>query len=156
MTGDPLWTFACAFYGRPGIAEACLALQDEADVDVALLLYLIWCAQTGRPVDAAAIVRAEARAAPWRAQVIAPLRAVRRAMRSELLPGQPTQALRERIKAVELEAERLALAALSAAAPSPTGPAGSGGDALALYSAHLGRPWPDAPLQMLRATLGPD
>jgi hypothetical protein len=29
MTGDPLRTFACAFYGRPGVAAACLALQDE-------------------------------------------------------------------------------------------------------------------------------
>ena len=23
MTSDPLWTFACAFYGRPGVAAAC-------------------------------------------------------------------------------------------------------------------------------------
>ncbi|GJE41364.1 TIGR02444 family protein [Methylobacterium soli] len=154
MTGDPLWTFACEFYGRPGIAEACLALQDEAGADVPLLLYLIWCARTGRPVDAAAIAGADDRIASWRVQVIAPLRAIRRAMRSELLPGQSTQAHRERIKAAELEAERLALAALSAAAPEPVCAADSGTDVLALYAAHLGRPWPDAPLRVLRAALG--
>ncbi|MDP4004757.1 TIGR02444 family protein [Methylobacterium sp. NEAU K] len=153
MTGDPLWTFACELYGRPGIAQACLALQDEGGVDVPLLLYLIWCDRTGRPVDATAIMRANARVAPWRGQVIAPLRAIRRAMRSELLPGQPTEALRERIKAAELDAERLALAALSEAAPAPNGPAGSGTDALAHYAAHLRLPWPDGPLQVLTAAL---
>ncbi len=52
MTSDPLWTFACAFYGRPGVAAACLALQDEGGADVPLLLYLIWCGRTGRRLDA--------------------------------------------------------------------------------------------------------
>jgi uncharacterized protein (TIGR02444 family) len=153
MTDDPLWTFACELYGRPGVAEACLALQDAAGVDVPLLIYLIWCTRTGRPVDAAEVVRANARVAPWRKQVVEPLRAIRRAMRSDLLPGQPTQAHRERIKAAELEAERLALAALSAAAPEQAEGGGWGTDVLALYAAHLGRPWPDAHVRALRAAL---
>ena len=32
------WAFALAIYARPGVAEACLALQNEAGVDVMLLL----------------------------------------------------------------------------------------------------------------------
>ena len=66
MTSDPLWTFACAFYGRPGVAAACLALQDEGGADVPLLLYLIWCGRTGRRLDASALAGAEARIGPWR------------------------------------------------------------------------------------------
>ncbi|MBA9065663.1 TIGR02444 family protein [Methylobacterium sp. 092160098-2] len=153
MTSDPLWTFACAFYGRPGVAAACLALQDEGGADVPLLLYLIWCGRTGRRLDASALAGAEARIGPWRGQVISPLRAIRRAMRSDILSGQTTEALRERIKLAEIEAERLALAALFEAAPVPDMPASSGGEALALYAAHLGRTWPEAPLRVLATAL---
>lgn len=153
MHGDPLWTFACDLYGRPGVAQACLVLQDEAGADVPVLLYLIWCARTGRPVDAAEVARAQVRTASWRREVIEPLRAVRRALRSDLLPGQPTRAYREQVKAVELEAERLALAALSEAAPEPAQALGSGDTALTLYAAHLERPWPEAPVRALRAAL---
>jgi uncharacterized protein (TIGR02444 family) len=153
MIGDPLWTFACAFYGRPGVAAACLALQDEGGVDVPLLLYLIWCGRTGRRLDASALAGAEARIAPWRGQVIIPLRTIRRAMRSDLLPGQVTDPLRERVKLAEIEAERLALVALFEAAPVPDAPASSGAEALALYATHLGRPWPEAPLRVLTRAL---
>jgi uncharacterized protein (TIGR02444 family) len=153
MTGDPLWTFACAFYGRPGIAAACLALQDEGGADVPLLLYLIWCGRTGRRLDASALAGAEARISPWRGQVIIPLRTIRRAMRSGLLPGQVTDLLRERIKVAEIEAERLALATLFQAAPVPDAPASSGAEALTLYAAHLGKPWPEAPVRVLVTAL---
>jgi uncharacterized protein (TIGR02444 family) len=153
MTGDPLWTFACAFYGRPGVAAACLTLQDEGGVDVPLLLYLIWCGRTGRTLDASALAGAEARITPWRGQVIIPLRTIRHVMRSDLLPGQVTDPLRERIKLAEIEAERLALAALFEAAPIPDAPATSGAEALPLYAAHLGRPWPEAPLRVLGTAL---
>ena len=130
-----------------------LILQDAAGADVPVLLYLIWCARSGRPVDAAEVVRAEACITSWRGEVIEPLRAVRRAMRSNLLPGQPTEACREGLKAVELEAERLALAALAASAPEPAGAAGSGNAVLTLYAAHLGAPWPAEAAGALRAAL---
>ena len=32
------WAFALAIYARPGVAEACLTLQNEAGLDVMLLL----------------------------------------------------------------------------------------------------------------------
>ncbi|MGB6637399.1 MAG: DUF2390 domain-containing protein, partial [Bradyrhizobium sp.] len=31
------WAFALAIYAKPGVAEACLTLQNEAGVDVMLL-----------------------------------------------------------------------------------------------------------------------
>lgn len=139
MTGDALWDFALRLYARPGVAPACLALQDEAGADVTLVLYLVWCGETGRPLDVDAIAAANARLGPWRAAVVAPLRAARRAMKGGLLPGIDTEGCRERVKAVELQAERLALAALSAMAaePSRVGP-GAARRNLSLYAAHLG------------------
>jgi uncharacterized protein (TIGR02444 family) len=38
---DPFWRFSLDLYGRPGVAPACLALQDEAGADVNLVLYLL-------------------------------------------------------------------------------------------------------------------
>ena len=147
---DPLWRFARGFYARPGIAPACLALQDEAGCDVTLVLWLLWCADTGRRLDAGAVASAEARLVPWRASVVTPLRAVRRAMKGGLLPGIDTNACREGVKAAELQAERLALAALLALAPEPSGvEVGAAARYLALYAACLGRALPEPALRVL-------
>jgi len=43
-SGNPFWDFSLAVYRRPGVAAACLRLQDEAGVDVNLLLYFCWLA----------------------------------------------------------------------------------------------------------------
>lgn len=153
MSDDPLWLFARDFYGRPGMAAACLALQDGSGCDVPLVLWLLWCAETGRSLDAGAIAAADARLAAWCAAVVAPLRAARRAMKGGLLPGIDTDPCRERVKAVELEAERLALAALAAMAPELSrDEAGAGARHLALYADHLGRGLPAAAVQALLGT----
>ena len=44
------WAFALALYARPGVAEACLTLQNEAGVDVMLLLVAIFAAVKHRLV----------------------------------------------------------------------------------------------------------
>ncbi|ACL58225.1 TIGR02444 family protein [Methylobacterium nodulans] len=147
MSEDPLWTFSLDLYGRPGAAPACLTLQDEAGADVTILLYLIWCAATNRSLDAGAVRAADDAVAAWRAAVVEPLRRVRRATKTPLLAGTGTEAFRDRIKAVEIEAERLALAALSAGAPRagpPLDPLASARRHLDLYALHLGRPLPRA------------
>ncbi len=150
MSDDPLWRFALGFYARPGAAPACLELQDEAGCDVTLVLWLLWCADDGRPLDAGAIAAADARLARWRDAVVVPLRATRRAMREALLPGIDTEPCRGRVKALELEAERLALAALSATAPEVSGvEADAAVRNLARYEAHLGREFPQAAVQVL-------
>ncbi len=157
MDAHPLWAFALALYGRPGAAPACLALQDEAAADVILVLYLIWCAETGRSLDAEAVRSADAAVAPWRAAVVAPLRAVRRAMKAPLLPGLATEPLRDRIKTAEIEAEHLALAALAAGAPAPERsapePLAAANRYLDLYAGHLGRSLPRGPREALLRAL---
>ncbi|BAQ45988.1 MULTISPECIES: TIGR02444 family protein [Methylobacterium] len=157
MDAHALWAFALALYGRPGAAPACLALQDEAAADVTLVLYLIWCAETGRPLNAEAVRSADAAVAPWRAAVVAPLRAVRRAMKAPLLPGLATESLRDRIKASEIEAERLALVILAVGAPAPEPsapePLAAANRYLDLYAVHLGRPLPPVPREALLRAL---
>lgn len=106
---DAFWHYSLAFYARPGVAEACLCLQDEAGVDVNVLLYLLYLAETGWTLDASAIERLEILVVPWRDAVVRPLRGVRQAMKSDLgaLSSARVQALRNEVKRIELEAERL-------------------------------------------------
>lgn len=107
---DALWAFALDYYGLPDIQQACLTMQDAYGVDVVLLLGLLWRAWRDKSAaDTSQIDRLDAVLAPWRDEVVAPLRKVRRAMKPRLteLPSRAAE-LRARIKATELEAERVA------------------------------------------------
>jgi len=108
-SGSPFWRFSLQFYRLPGVAEACLTLQEDSGVDVNLLLFLLWHAVERRRLTPADIERLELMIAPWRTMTVVPLRAIRRALKSPpaLIETGPAEAFRTRIKAVELEAERL-------------------------------------------------
>lgn len=41
----PAWSFALTFYDRPGVATACLELQDEHGLDVPVILVMCWLAE---------------------------------------------------------------------------------------------------------------
>jgi uncharacterized protein (TIGR02444 family) len=107
--GSPFWRFSLRFYRQPQVADACIALQEEAGVDVNLLLFLLWHARRKRAFSAAEVEGLERRVGPWRTMTVVPLRALRRALKAPpaLVEGGAAEAFRTRIKAVELEAERL-------------------------------------------------
>jgi uncharacterized protein (TIGR02444 family) len=104
------WAFALALYARPGVAEASLALQNEADVDVMLLLMVTFAAVKHRtlltPEEIAAL---DAACRPWREHIVRNLRTIRRELKTgpQPAPSSETEQLRSKIKALELEAERL-------------------------------------------------
>lgn len=120
----PFWDFSLALYGRPGVAAACLRLQDRLGLDVNLLLAGCWVAASGGgrmgAVDWRRLVDATA---DWRTAVVGPLRGARRRMKDAGFPGMPdglTDRLRARVKALELDAEhaqQLAIAGLIALSP---------------------------------------
>jgi uncharacterized protein (TIGR02444 family) len=101
---DEFWAFSLDLYARPGVAEACLRLQDAHGLDVNVLLLCCWLARRGCRVSAADLAAAEARAAPLRTHVLVPLRAARRALKTMPLTG--AAALYAQVKAVELAVER--------------------------------------------------
>jgi uncharacterized protein (TIGR02444 family) len=106
---SPFWRFSLQFYRLPGVAEACIALQEEAGVDVNLLLFLLWHGARQRQLTAEEIAGLDQRLAGWRDLTVIPLRAIRRALKSPpgLVEPGSAEAFRTRIKGVELEAERL-------------------------------------------------
>jgi uncharacterized protein (TIGR02444 family) len=123
---DDLWRFSCAFYAQPGVSEALLALQDRAGLDVNLILFALWRGACGlRRLSQAELMAAERSAAPVTAAIVLPLRALRRKLRSDR--DADIQRLRERIKALEIAAERIVqrrrLARLAGTPASDTSPA---------------------------------
>jgi uncharacterized protein (TIGR02444 family) len=118
-----LWDWSSEVYAAPGVAEACLHLQDDASQNVPLLLWAAWAARTGRNPDADTLEAACDTARAWSDTTIVPLRVIRRAIKSPIPDmGDPARELiRDRIKAVELEAEKHLLAALELLAPPSDG-----------------------------------
>lgn len=105
---NPFWDFSLTVYARPGVAEACLALQERHGLDVNLLLFCCWAGVRGRALTGRELERLVAAARPWQEGVVKPLRAARRWLKTQATaPDQLAGALRRRIKAQELAAERI-------------------------------------------------
>ena len=119
-----LWDWSLEAYAAPGVAEACLHLQDAQGQNVPLLLWAAWAAATGRRPDDDAIEAACDAARAWSDAAVAPLRAIRRTLKAPIpdLDKAARESLREQIKALELQAERHLLAALEDLAPPPSTP----------------------------------
>lgn len=117
---DGLWAWILDVYARPGVAEACLELQDTAGQNVPLLLWAAWSAATGRRIDQDTREAASDTARVWEDAAVAPLRAVRRAlkMRAVDMGDDDREAVRAQVKIVELDAERRLLLALEGLSPA--------------------------------------
>ena len=137
--GD-LWSFALKVYGAADVSASCLALQDRFGADVPVLLTALWMAQRGVRLDASGMAEIERRIGPWRTEMVAPLRALRRRLKSDppLPPSEETEALRTDIKRAELYAEKIELATLAGWVDAMSGWDGHGGfrENLAVAMAH--------------------
>lgn len=155
QVAEDLWRFSLAVYAAPGVAAHCLDLQDRCGADVNVALALAWAGASGRGrLDAAEIARLDRVAAPLRDNVVRGLRAARRWLKPRAADhGSPQLArLRDRIKDLEIEAERCVQAALAEclAAHGVVDPPGRRlASALANlegYLRHLGADAPAGPL----------
>jgi uncharacterized protein (TIGR02444 family) len=115
---SPFWKFSVKFYAVPGVAPACIALQDLAGVDVNLLFFLLWNASQGRALNKSEIKELDHMVGVWRNTAVIPLRQIRRALKSpqEILAPDLVKDFRSRVMAAELEAERLQQEAMYALA----------------------------------------
>ncbi len=155
---SPFWRFSVKFYAEPGVAPSCIELQDRAGVDVNLLFFLLWNATRGRAFDAAQVAELDRGFGAWRDLAVIPLRNLRRGLREppQVMAPELAEGFRTRIKAVELEAERLQQEAMySLSQAGPLGMPESSKDAaaaasVAAYQTHLGR-FPAQPLETVLA-----
>lgn len=115
MNHDDLWHFAVACYAMPGVEAACLELQD-AGADVCLLLAGAWLEGRNVSCSAERLEKLTRLSTDWRADVVAPLRHLRQTWREAAVTDSMLAGLRERVKAIELDAERVQLDRLANAA----------------------------------------
>ncbi len=143
-----LWSFALSTYARSGVEAVCLRLQEQG-ADVCLLLCAAWLEQRGVVLTDERVQALRHIAGPWQSQVIEPLRQMRVQWRAMAQQDEPLAGLRERVKALELDAERQLLARLQAVAQAWPTQQGQQKwlEGLATEAANLDR---DA-LQLLRA-----
>jgi|SRR5436309_11991883 len=115
MEEFPFWSFSVEFYGRPGVAPACLALQDRFGCDVNLVLFALWAARCETHLEAAEFERLDAAVKPWRTRVVEPIRGLRRSLKSETLAVSPESAetCRKKLLDAELAAECAAQGSLA-------------------------------------------
>ena len=106
---DPFWGFSLATYDRPGVAAACLGLQDRHGIDVNMVLFCCWAGSLGVEFDGPALSRLVAAAERWQQAVVRPLSEVRRSLKDMVVEGIPTEAreaVRNIVKSAELRAEK--------------------------------------------------
>ena len=58
---SPFWRFSVKFYAVPGVAPACIELQDQAGVDVNMLFFLLWNASEQRTFNHADVTEIDRR-----------------------------------------------------------------------------------------------
>src|SRR5580698_2559379 len=133
----PFWRFSLHFYRQAGVSDACIGLQDDCGVDVNLLLFLFWLASDGRRLTADEVKELDDNVRAWRELTIIPIRDTRRKLKGAATLVEPgkQEAFRNKVKAVELDAERLQQEALYEF--SRSGPLGTAASRFAAARAHV-------------------
>ena len=160
--GSPLWRFSLELYRAPGFSDACIRPQDEIGVDVNIVFFLLWNASLKKQFSADDVRATDRAVAAWRDTAVIPIRNIRRALKDAPILPDPgvVEGYRTKIKAIELEAERLEHEALSdffqEAAPGT--PAASATEAaranIAAYENYLGKTFPKEPVETILGAFG--
>ena len=110
-----LWDYAVEIYSRPGMSDLCLMFQDDYGADVSIILFISWCSAQGIRIDDQLLTRVEQSIGVWNRDMVVPLREMRRelTLNSGGMTRKTVSAFREKLKALELEAEHLELDTLA-------------------------------------------
>jgi uncharacterized protein (TIGR02444 family) len=111
MSSDNFWSFSVTLYSKPGVANACLALQNDHDLDVNLVLFCIWYGQNHGELSSSQLDELLDFSLLWATHVVKPLRQARRWIKQNRddceIPAERLESFRDRVKKLELEAEQL-------------------------------------------------
>ena len=154
----PFWRFSLNFYRQAGVSDACIALQDGCGVDVNLLLFLFWLASDDRQLSTEDVKLLDDNVRDWRNLTIVPIRDTRRKLKgaATLVDPDKQEAFRNKVKIIELEAERLQQEALyefakSGPLGSPASPAAAARANVAAYQKVLAVDFPKPAVDRLIA-----
>lgn len=128
MTDDRFKDYVSTLYARPEAGAACLLLQDRCGADVLLMITACYAATTlETPLSSGDIAALSALVAPWRRETVAPLRRVRRHLKSGWpdVDAEARLALRRDLAQLEQRAEWIQATMIAdwlAARPQPADP----------------------------------
>lgn len=107
LSGQSFWQFSQGLYQCDGVEDCCIGLQEEYGADVNVLLLCCWCGMQGWRLDQSWFIAllADPQLLVLREQCIAPLRKLRRLLKTQPLAG--AQQMRQGVMQLELEAEKL-------------------------------------------------
>ena len=113
---EGLWRFSLMVYAKPDVSDALIRLQDRAGHNVNLMLHGLWLGLCkGLQLDGAALARSKTAMERLDRDVVMPLRRLRRSLKDD--PDPDLRALRRRVLALEIAAERRVQARLAASVP---------------------------------------
>ena len=154
----PFWDFSLATYGRDGVADACIALQEAHGADVNVLLFCAWAGCNGVRLDRAQVEAACGAVGEWHGEIVRPLRSVRRRLKTAAdgtAPGDLQSALRARVQKIEIDAEHIEQLRLAAFAgtfiPGDSGSSGAAAPDSAAAHANM-----ETYLSVLGSGAGPE
>ncbi len=119
--GNPFWEFSTQVYSKQGVDKALLSLQDRMGVDVNMVLYCVWLAYRGSDGNDLAqhLAGALKLSREWQKNLVEPLRTSRNNLKTVIdgpdLIGRSREsanAIRERLKSIELDLEALQILGL--------------------------------------------
>ena len=110
-----LWDFSVAHYARPGVAQACIQVQDSWGGNTTLLLFACWLEMQQIELRTERLDTALGVVQEWDIRYVQPLRELRRQMKTEFTDRlEEVEQVRHHIKKAELYAERKELEWLEA------------------------------------------
>lgn len=116
-TSESAWDFACRVYQKNGVADACIQLQDQHNINIPLLLFCCWAGQGYTALSPQEIQTLKQFSENYSQQTTQPLRQIRREMKQGYNSEWPItqadwEALRGQVKKLELETERVLIISL--------------------------------------------
>ena len=110
----PLWLFSLNFYSVEGVRESLLAFQDFSGANVNIVLLLLWLASRRKSLSLNEVDEFISSTNSWNKNVVIPLRTIRQALKQndEGFVSENSFLLREKIKILEFEAEKIEQRAL--------------------------------------------
>ena len=108
MTSD-FWNWSLDHYQQKAVSSVLLKLQDDANLNVNLLLWCLWCAKSYEEIPELVLRKAHDLTSRWSADLAINLRQVRRALKSppKQADADKAKALRDVIMKAELSAEEI-------------------------------------------------
>lgn len=106
---ERFWTFALALYGQDAAREALLRLQDRDGADVPMMLWCVWRGVEGFSISGDVMTEAVGFSTAWREGTVAPLRKIRKALKSGIsgVEVAMSEAARSRVAETEQAVERM-------------------------------------------------